>query len=126
MRSRTLDYLDSGIAHVEGTKDRVGHWFQAHCSWAWRTHAFEESFTFTISITGKLRERARRLALAKIRRTLIADGASGPLVSRDGREWQQNLNGACEDWLADLPQTGKVRTPPFDYGEQQAKHRSVT
>jgi hypothetical protein len=123
MKSRTLVAIDSGLAWAEDTKFRTECWFKAHVSWAYRAAISEEQLTLTLSFTGRLRERARRYAMARIKRRMMADGASGPFLDTDGRAWQIELNKAdCPGWLADLPQTGVVRIPTFDDAEIAASH----
>jgi hypothetical protein len=122
VRSRTLDAIDTSFAWVEDTKARTECWFKAHFSWGYLASYSEERLTLTVSFTGRLRERVRQLAVAKIRRTLIEDGVDGPFVQGDGLGWQIEQNGQCPTRLADLPDTGKVRTPAFDDDELAAAH----
>lgn len=123
MRSRTLDAIDTGLAWAEDTKYRTERWLKAHLSWAYRSYYHEEQLTLTLSFTGRLRERARQAAIARIKRRMLADGADGPYITGDGLEYQIRVNQhQCPDWLADLPQTGKVRTPAFDDAAVAAAH----
>lgn len=121
MRSRTLEAIDTGLAWAEDTKFRTECWLKAHVSWAWRSHRTEEQFTITVSLTGRLRERARQLADARLRRQLRSLGADGPFTG-DGLAWQIEQNGQCPAWPADLPQTGVVRIPTFDDAEVARAH----
>lgn len=125
MKSRTLDKIDTAAAWVEGTQDRVTHWLRCHFSWAYRQHAYEETFTFTIAVTGRLRERARRLAVDRIRRDLREQGADGPFVRTDGTSWQIEQNGTMPDWYSELPPTGVVRIPRFNDDDIQHEHRAT-
>lgn len=122
MRSKTLDAIDTGLAWAEDTRYRTERWLKAHLSWAYRSYYHEEQLTITLSFTGRLRERARQAALARIKRRMLADGADGPFITGDGLDYQVGLNERCPEWLAALPQTGKVRTPAFNDAEVAAAH----
>lgn len=121
MKSNTFRRIDEGAAWVETRHEALRHWIKLHYSWAYRQYRYEEQFTVTIAITGRLRERVRRLAIERIRKDLIAMGATGPFVTGDGLATDR----ACPDWLAALPQTGVVRTPPVDHELAMHEHKAT-
>jgi hypothetical protein len=124
VKSKTLDHIDNAAAWVEGSSDRATHWLRCHFSWAWRQHATEETFTFTFAVTGKLRERARNIAMGRIRKDLKAMGANGPFVQHGADAYLHEVRKS-PDWLDALPPTGVVHTPPIDHEREMHEHKAT-